>query len=371
MSSPDQLLEPHQPNDWQSSGPAPRVDSLPADVEVIVLRLARFLPEREGARMGLRTFAILLLCGGLFAFVALGILNPGRMLIAVPFILTALYLEHQTRRRPSPPWLMPTDQRGAELLRAAPELRAKFTPRRLRNWISALAREREGALLIRICNTDRPQRIRPLAIPFEPFSFSNRPEWLHEYEDDLSHGVTGETPENATFDITPPPPPIRGLRRRLKNLAGRLSGLFTLFLVVALPLAFAGWVVYELVRIGIDAVVSGRAPRIPTPVYAVSAAIGGVLLYAHLINHRQWWVVPGGAVRRTTVPWRRDWKIKLFKRAECVLCLNETGEALDSWIARGDSIHAIDVSTIGATDFAATWLSPVPPPEEAALRDLA
>ena len=195
-------------------------------------------------------------------------------------------------------------------------------------------------------NTDH---LTPLELQFEPVPLGAKPP---ELADD--GGATAKQP-NAWQRICSEEARLYG-----RSLAARI------FLAASLIL-----LVVSLVYIVIDAVTRLAAGTMPSifASMATAALVVGVLSLLKLAFPRQWLVVPGGIIVRTAT-WRSaEWKLRVFRREECVLLHWADTNMLA--VGSTNGAHFTHRAAIHVADFAIrAWLSPLEPPAVERLSDL-
>lgn len=87
---------------------------------------------------------------------------------------------------------------------------------------------------------------------------------------------------------------------------------------------------------------------------------------------QQWFLVPGGLVRRRTKRLRQEWDVHLFRRADGPLLVWDQARRMTSIVVADKRADGHTLVTATEADLALrAWLSPIDPPDEEHLSDLA
>ena len=111
---------------------------------------------------------------------------------------------------------------------------------------------------------------------------------------------------------------------------------------------------------------SSIAWLVPLLVGALVLATGGAFTW-----RRQWLLVPGGVVVRTTGFGWGHWRVRLYSRVRSVLYVGRISAV--QWtiaVADGTRVETVRVTGAEATLLLRAWLSPIEPPPPERLTDL-
>lgn len=88
-------------------------------------------------------------------------------------------------------------------------------------------------------------------------------------------------------------------------------------------------------------------------------------------SHLQWFLVPGGIAVRRSRRWKNDWRIELYRRAECVLVVRNTqGGIWAAYVADPEKHANVTITQREVEMLLRAWLSPLPTPPLDRLSDL-
>ncbi|MBI4716434.1 MAG: hypothetical protein HY763_01395 [Planctomycetes bacterium] len=219
----------------------------------------------------------------------------------------------------------------------------------------SLVRYGRVGVSLRACPAEFIGPIAPFTVPFEP-------ELLNEAE---AAETLPPPPEDAASEhATPGRHAARrgvGLRRVRRNV--QLHGGWLLVALFGSIFVMEAWDSYSHDRITPGLVVATIVLTL------VLTSFGGPM---SVTGRDQWFLVPGGMVRRSAKPFNRRPRLHLFERATSALVLYYL--AGTRWLAAvadaGDSASAM-ITQAETVLLLRAWLSPLPPPPVQRLSDLA
>ncbi len=113
--------------------------------------------------------------------------------------------------------------------------------------------------------------------------------------------------------------------------------------------------------------------RITLPAVLWTAALVAALFVGPIRGRaaEQWFIVPGGMVRRKASPFQKRWSLHLFERSKSVLCaVRWFGQSWLILVQDGHETARRNATRDEVTLLLRAWLSPLPPPPVERLSDL-
>ena len=200
-------------------------------------------------------------------------------------------------------------------------------------------------LTLRIGKSEEARPVVPLAWPIEPQPLD---EAYTSLLDDPA-GPQRTTPGLGASDLA------RVIRRNVRRKGG-------------------WWLIAIFVPVwAIQVAQSLSQKRITLPAVLWTAALVAALFVGPIRGRaaEQWFIVPGGMVRRKASPFQKRWSLHLFERSKSVLCaVRWFGQSWLILVQDGHETARRNATRDEVTLLLRAWLSPLPPPPVERLSDL-